>query len=232
MNTEQMTSLAPKLVGFWTRCIRETARWSQEALAASSGLNVRTIQRIENGEPTNVTTRRALARGLGYDNPDTFDDPEFIKTVHTLLDDLQRGQREQFIQQFPDHISLTTTPVKSGDTLGRLAESSEAYLFHSDDEISLEAKEVAAQIFDFLHDLGDIADSASHSDKIIFNKELDALLKQLEALGASAYSASRSTKMVGDHWPNKTPIPLSIGYLTIVPKEKEITQMMVPRKLS
>ena len=55
----------PKFLAFWTRCIREASHWSQEALAASSGLDVRTIQRIEAGRPASITTRRALARGLG-----------------------------------------------------------------------------------------------------------------------------------------------------------------------
>jgi DNA-binding XRE family transcriptional regulator len=41
--------LDPKILGFWTRCLRETQHMSQDALAASSGLDVRTIQRIEAG---------------------------------------------------------------------------------------------------------------------------------------------------------------------------------------
>ena len=70
----------PKFLAFWTKCIRETSHWPQEVLAAAAGLDVRTIQRIEAGYPVSVTTRRALARGLGYDNPNVFDDAEFIKT--------------------------------------------------------------------------------------------------------------------------------------------------------
>ncbi len=143
-------SLEPKLLGFWTRCIRETAQWSQEALAASSNLDVRTIQRIEAGKPSSLTTRRSLARGLGYDNRDIFDDPKFIQTVHKLLDGFQEAHRNEFEKQFPDHVSVKTTVVSSGEALGRIVECSEAYVFHSDDEISAEAKQVSATIFDYL----------------------------------------------------------------------------------
>jgi len=80
MNTTAL-SLPPNILGFWTRCIRTTMHWSQEALAASANLTPRTIQRIEAGEQSSITTRRSLARGLGYENPDIFEDPEFIVTV-------------------------------------------------------------------------------------------------------------------------------------------------------
>jgi transcriptional regulator with XRE-family HTH domain len=226
------TSLEPKLLGFWTRCIRETAHWSQEALAASSNLDVRTIQRIEAGKPASITTRRSLARGLGYDNQDIFEDPKFIKTVHELLDGVQKADRDDFEKQFPDHVPVKTTVVTSGEALGQIAECSEAYLFHSDNEISAEAKQVAATIFDYLRDLGDIISDISCSDKLQYIQELEAMLRQLQGLGAATYSASRSTKMVGAFWDNKTPVPLVIGYLTVVPEGKVIEQMMVPRRLS
>lgn len=36
-------------------------QWSQDTLSALSKLSIRTIQRVENGEPSNGDTRRALA---------------------------------------------------------------------------------------------------------------------------------------------------------------------------
>ena len=109
------TSLEPKLLGFWTRCIRETAHWSQEALAASSNLDVRTIQRIEAGKAASLTTRRSLARGLGYDNQDIFEDLKFINSLHELLDGVQKASREDFAKQFPDHVPVKTEIVISGE---------------------------------------------------------------------------------------------------------------------
>jgi transcriptional regulator with XRE-family HTH domain len=220
----------PKFLAFWTRCIRESSHWSQEALAASSGLDVRTIQRIEAGHSVNVTTRRALARGLGYDNPDVFDDPEFIKGVHAIFDGLRKVQDEEVQKQFPDHIRVMVERTGSGEALARIAYDAGSYLFHTDGGISDEAKVIAASIFDFLRDLGDLDDDCSFSERLGYERSLDDLLKQLEELGAACYSAFRLTKMVGANWTDKTPIPLTIGYLTVVPAEKVLTEMMVPRR--
>jgi transcriptional regulator with XRE-family HTH domain len=231
MNTAAL-SLPSNILGFWTRCIRTTMHWSQEALAASANLTPRTIQRIEAGEPSSIATRRSLARGLGYENPDIFEDPEFIASVLKLLDGAHSQKVEDFHKQFPDLVPIDATPVKSGEALASLAGNSEAYLFHCDDEISLEAKQLAACLFDYLRDLVDVWDDISFSDRLRYTQDMEHMLSELGALDVRVHVASRSTKMVGVHWENKTPLPLSIGYLVVAPKHKDITQLMVPKRLS
>jgi len=222
----------PKFLGFWTRCLRDASRWSQEALAASSGLDVRTIQRIEAGKPVSITTRRALARGLGYDNPDVFEDPAFIKGVHEMFDGLRTVQDEEIQKQFPDYIRVSIRRVTSGEDFAQLAYNSNGYLFHADATISPSAKEVAASVFDYLRDLGDICDDLSFSDKLGFHRELDTLLSELERLSCACYVASRATKIVGANWSDKTPLPFTVGYLTVVPATKALSEIWVPRRLS
>jgi transcriptional regulator with XRE-family HTH domain len=116
-----MDTKDPRFLAFWTKCIRESLHWSQEALAASSGLDVRTIQRTEAGHPVSVTTRRALARGLGYDDPNVFNDPEFIKGVHGLFNGMRQVQDEEVQRQFPDHVRVTVARVTSGERLAHVA---------------------------------------------------------------------------------------------------------------
>lgn len=221
----------PKFLAFWTKCIRETSHWSQEALAAASGLDVRTIQRIEAGHPVSITTRRALARGLGYDNPDVFDDLEFLKGVHGLFDGIRKVQDKEVQEQLPDHVRVDATRVTSGGGLASVAYEADAYLFHADDAITDQAKEIAASTFDFLRDLGDLGADGSFAERLGYQRSLGELLEQLEAMGAACYSAFRATKAVGANWADKTPIPWTVAYLTVVPVEKVMAEMMVPRRL-
>ncbi|MFZ3325326.1 MAG: helix-turn-helix transcriptional regulator [Methylocella sp.] len=222
--------LDPKILGFWTRCLRETQHMSQDALAASSSLDVRTIQRIEAGQGASVTTRRCLARGLGYEKLDTFDDPEFVMRVHKLLENAQAIKKEAQEKQYPDHVRLKTARVQNGETLGRLADISNAVVLNADDAISDEAKNTAATLFDYVRDLLDLGDVASWSEKVGYNRDLEALLRQLEGLGATVYSALRPMKMCGENWEDKTPVSLEVGYLTVVPTENVLEDMFVPRR--
>jgi ribosome-binding protein aMBF1 (putative translation factor) len=56
--------LDDKEVARFVRVQREANGWTQDTLAALSRLNVRTIQRVEDGQPSNLDTRRALARAF------------------------------------------------------------------------------------------------------------------------------------------------------------------------
>lgn len=103
MNT---TLLDPKLLGFWARCIRDAQHLSQEALAASASVDIRTVQRFEAGQPVSITSRRALAKALGYDNPDVFDDPKFIEEVVKFFDGLKAIQQKNLDDQHPDHMRV------------------------------------------------------------------------------------------------------------------------------
>ena len=49
------------------RQLRSKANWSQEDLAAASGLSIRTIQRVESDGKAGLETRRALAAAFGVE---------------------------------------------------------------------------------------------------------------------------------------------------------------------
>jgi len=87
-------------------------------------------------------------------------------------------------------------------------------------------------MFDYISDLLDAKYDASLSDKLSFAQELETMLRELEDLGAAVYVATRSAKFANDHWTNKEPIHLTIGYLTAVPKGTSLGEMLVPRRFS
>lgn len=224
--------LPPAMLGFWVKCIRKSINWSQEAVAEASGLTVRTVQRIEAGEPSSVSTRRSLARGLGYDNHGIFDTPDFVMGVHKMLSEIGEFNQETMEKQFPDHVKLPAERVKGGDSLGRIADISNGLVLHMDDEVSQAAKETAAALFDYLRDLSDISGDLSFTDKLTYSQEMGTMFGDLEANGATAYSAVRKAQFVGSNWPDKTPMAMTIVYVTVVPIGKSMTEMMVPRRLS
>jgi len=85
-------------------------------------------------------------------------------------------------------------------------------------------------LFDYIRDLIDVGNDASFSDKLAYSQDLETLLRELEGLGTAVYSAFRSMQMANDTWADKTPIPMKIGYLTVVPAERVLTDMFVPRR--
>jgi transcriptional regulator with XRE-family HTH domain len=103
---EQMTShtedavrpLSPMEIGIFVRARREANGWSQETLAELSGLSVRTIQRMEDGQPSSVDTRRAVARGFEFPDIDFFIKPMPVPDevqIRKLVDECQRLQTEK-----------------------------------------------------------------------------------------------------------------------------------------
>lgn len=235
MAAEALT-LPPDLLATWVRTLRATLDWSQEALAEAAGINIRTVQRVENGEPANKTTRRCLARGLGYDNHDIFDDPSFADNVRGVLDTAQKanGQitREAIEKQFPDHVRVKVSPVSGGPELARFVDQAGATLLHCDDVVPRSAQEIAAGMFDLVRDLVDVWDDISFSERLTQADELGRLQKEIEGFGLRLYSGFRRIKIVGEYWADQTPHSLTIGYLTILPKGRQIEQMMVPKRLT
>ena len=47
---------------------------------------------------------------------------------------------------------------------------------------------------------------------------------------SKAYSAFRDVKLTNDSWSDKTPLPMTVGYLTVVPANKQLDEMFVPRR--
>ena len=117
---------------------------------------------------------------------------------------------------------LTAVRVQNAD--GRFGKRSS--LRDADDADDVWRKKTAApvRLLRFLRDV------ASCSEKVGYNRDLEALLRELEGLGATVYSALRPMKMCGENWEDKTPVSLEVGYLTVVPTENVLEDMFVLRR--
>ena len=139
------TMLDPKLLGFWARCVREAQHLSQEALAEAAGITVRTVQRFEAGGGVQIGSRRSLAKALGYDDQDIFDDPKFAATVLGFIDDLKAFKQEQVDDQHPDQMRLQAQLVSCGEEAIQFAQGNDAALFDISADLNRETKEIAAR---------------------------------------------------------------------------------------
>lgn len=221
----QMQLLKPETLAWWTRLLRESSSLSQEALAAASGLNTRTIQRIENGEPSSVTTRRSLARGLGYEKTDVFDNAEIAEKIEGFRSEMGRIANEALAAQYPDRVRVQAEHVRTGEQLGGFIERGNAFAFHYDEALSDEAKSVAAALFDYARDYGDADELYSATQKLSIYKDFGEILRELESMGAATHSGIRNCDFVGSHWPDRTPIRMSITYLVVDLSDREITEI-------
>jgi transcriptional regulator with XRE-family HTH domain len=59
--------------------------WSQQQLAELSGLNVRTIQRIEKGQEPSVESLKSLAAVFNVDFSTHWHSPESVDTFHSAV---------------------------------------------------------------------------------------------------------------------------------------------------
>ena len=89
MNTEGQSKSglrtpSPAEVATVVRMFRSLRGWSQETLAVLSGLQPRTVQRVEAGERSSADTRRALARAFGSEDLDLFDRPIDLPSAEEL----------------------------------------------------------------------------------------------------------------------------------------------------
>jgi len=148
-----MRLMTPKEIGTIVQILRESRQWSQETLAELSKRSVRTIQRVERGEPSDIDSRRAIAIAFEFNDIDFFNKPQSILTAEQLNAQKEKHDRE--------HITLNSTLVTSGRVLGKLVE--EATLDYS--SASFDLPDISAHEFamlvDYLHDYRDCADLCS-----------------------------------------------------------------------
>lgn len=68
------------------------------------------------------------------------------------------------------------------------------------------------------------------SSRVGFAKDLDGILQELGGLGANVYSATRDRKSRGADWGDKPSWEMTVGYLAVVPTDRELTQLYIPRR--
>ena|SRR6266516_3329483 len=73
-------------------------------------------------------------------------------------------------------------------------------------------------------------DDVPMSSRLGFARELYGILQDLREGGASVYSATRDRKFRSDSWGDAPAMEMTVGYLVIVPADRQLAQLYIPRR--
>lgn len=203
------------------KMFREMRQWSQEQLAAISGLNVRTIQRVEQGLSASLDTRRALARAFEFEDIDVLNKPFAIPSEEEA-----KAAKEKFDRE---HVTLTAMPLTTGKQLAKLAETCSMDLSEPAFELTREADETFAMLVDYLRDYRDCADVYSEMQKFDVYDEMQSHIDALKALGVSLRYATRKIQVKWGTDADAKPMPLTVLYVVGFPLGEEPEQFATPK---
>ncbi|MBI3526995.1 MAG: helix-turn-helix transcriptional regulator [Betaproteobacteria bacterium] len=220
---ETMRIVTPQEFSHVVQILREMRKWSQETLSAISGLSVRTVQRVENGEPSSVDTRRALARAFESEDIDVFNKPCDVPTKEHLLAEKEKFER--------DHVTVACNLVKSGRDLMAAFTTAMADQSMPATPMNDAAEETFATLLDYLRDWRDCWDLTSEVDKLEVYREIQNLLDSLFAANISVVIATRDVKLMSPSWPDKTPWPVTVLHMAAFEKGAEPKEIWVRRQV-
>jgi transcriptional regulator with XRE-family HTH domain len=217
------TATPPRLlttaeVGACIRQFRELRHWSQEQLAEISGLNVRTVQRVEQGDSASFDTRRALARAFDLNDIDALNKPFSLPTTEEL-----QAAQAQFER---DHITLAVAPLTTGRQLASLITSCEMDLSEPAFELPREAAAEFAALIDYYREYRDCHDLYSETDKLDIYAELQQHIDALRVLGVSLCHGQRK---VAIRMGSGAPMDATVLYVVAFRLGHEPTEIATPK---
>lgn len=223
--TTQNSPFSPRMlttdeVAACIRLFRDLRHWSQEQLAAISGLSVRTIQRVEQGKSANFDTRRALARAFELEDIDALNKPFSIPNEEEL-----RAAQEKFER---DNITLALSPLATGRQLAQLVDTCDMDLSEPAFELPREAAEVFAALVDAFREYRDCSELYTQVQKLDVYDDLQRYIDELKESGVSLRYAERKMQ-IGASAPDAKPLRVTALYLVAFRLGKEPDQIATPR---
>lgn len=222
--TIQPRSLTLAELAAVVRAFRELRTWSQEQLAEIAGLSARTVQRVEEGQPAALDSRRALASAFGFEDIDAFNKPYAIPTPEQMA-----AQKERFEKE---NVTLKAERVETGKQLAKLAEGCDACLFAEGVDlaaVSTAAEELFAQASDYCRDYGDCHELYPASDKLAVYEELGTYLSGLATEGVCLVAGSRAVTFRSQG--SAPGHRMDVLYVVAYPKEKAPEHIAVSREV-
>lgn len=206
----------------FVKWLRDMNKWSQETLAEFARIDVRTVQRVENGEPSSLDTRRGLARAFQFEDLDVFNKPCCALNFEKIKADLAELEKTPVVYPI--------TPIKDARSLRTIWEGAELSSAEEIGELSTGARQAFARIVDYLRDYNDVRDAYSQTQVIEVDGDIDALLKTVVDEGAVVGAGLRHLRVrFRSDAPNCEPMDLTIILVVLAPKHALPSTIRAPK---
>ena len=214
----------PAELALFVKTTREGNRWTQATLAELSGLTERTIQRVENGEPSSLDTRRALAKALGLKDLDSFERPLSLPNVEKL--------KAYTAELEKTTVLVPITKIDSGRVLRTMIEGTESYAVEEIGDHSQAARESFMAIVDYLSDYNDLQECYSPTQRLEVDRDIDALLKTISEQNAVVGAGLRHSRLrSASDAPGLEPMDWTNIYFILCGKDALPPNIRVPKKV-
>jgi transcriptional regulator with XRE-family HTH domain len=199
-----------EMIGINIKVHREQKAWTQDHLAEAASLATRTVQRAEGGLGMTAETLTAISGALDVDvDVLRFDPfgvlavaigvpreeltPALVESKRAELEAKAKADEEEFLRT---HHKITVERVTRPDSFHHLRECHGSH-HHVADGVSEDAKDVAAELQDFVLDYIDVAKDMSATGQRDSEKACFGIVKRLEALGCAVTVGSHEHTFKG-----------------------------------
>jgi transcriptional regulator with XRE-family HTH domain len=220
-NAQQTRLLTPAELATCIKLFREMRHWSQEQLAEIAGLNVRTIQRVEQGLSASLDTRRALSIAFEFEDIDALNKPFTIPSEEEFKTAKEKFDRE--------NITLKAIPLTTGKQLAKLAEICTMDMSEPAFELTREADETFAALVDYYRDYRDCADAYAEAQKFGVYDDMQSHIDALRTLGVSLRYAERRMQVKWGSTTDGKPMLVNVLYVVAFPLGKEPDEFATPK---
>ncbi|AGW88390.1 helix-turn-helix domain-containing protein [Cupriavidus necator] len=211
-NTPPVRLLTPAELAVCIKVFRDARQWTQEQLAVVAELNVRTVQRVEQGWPVGPDTCRALANAFDFLDIDALNKPFAIPPEDEL-----KAAQEQFNQE---HAAFAALPLTTGKQLADLAQTSTMDMSQLAFEMGREADKRFTALMEYFRDYRDGQGAYTEAQKREAADTMQANIDVLKTLGVSLRYAEREVLLKGNSDPDRS-MPANVLYVIGFPLGKE-----------
>lgn len=201
----------PKAIGVIEK--RQSRGWTQEQLAQISGIDARTIQRVESKKTAALSTLQALASAFECSVDDIIEKPnsEGVNQKQTIQDDPSSKKDEAKAKEPKVHWLFR---IKSGKDLMDIMEGADAFQQDYDEPQTAEEADTIAGFLQNTRDYGEIWGDIEPSQRVKAAFECNDYIKDVEALGLSVFAIRRKVLYVNTFDTSvRTPMSLAVVIL-------------------